>query len=391
MFAQWEPFGPEGIAANRLRFLLDNDNHWGICHDQGIFLYDQVSHVWTDYPADLPVIDAYYLNGEEILVILGCGSNSDGIYAFDPDNGEFTLIDWSDCPNFIAYDEILQRYYIGSHLGLWSSANGTDWNEIAIFNNMNIVDMAIYQNHIAVSQMDNLYSIWYSDDHGTSWTQSPAGSPMISDLGFDNYGMLYGIFPDMSYSSGLWSSQDWGETWDVEFWSVEMSCVGFDAMGYVFTGWGENAVGTEQGIARYDPVSGELLFINEGLTSLIINEIRINPMMSAIALFCCTEDGAYISFDYVGTTERSHFSPSACLEISPNPASGFIKIANHLPENEATILLYVCDLYGKKVMELKMEKGQGSLMADISGLPAGVYLMVMDTAEVRYCRKIVVE
>ena len=116
--ATWDPFGPDTITANKACFLLDFSNHWGVCHDQGIALYDQVSQTWTDYPSDLPVMDAYYWNGNEFLVIMGCGTDSDGIYTFDPGSGDFELVTYLECPNFIAYDDIIQKYYVGHHLGL---------------------------------------------------------------------------------------------------------------------------------------------------------------------------------------------------------------------------------------------------------------------------------
>ncbi len=375
--ATWEPFGPEGIRANKICFLLDNASHWGICHDHGIALYDHASQSWMDYPSNLPVMDAYYLNGNEFLVILGCGSYSDGVYTFNPQNGEFELVEFLECPNFIAYDEILQKYYIGHHSGLVTSSDGLVWNPVAGFNNMNIVSMAIYQNNIVLSQMDNIYSIWHSGDHGDSWTQSPAGVPMISDLCFDYNQKLFGIFPDQSYSSGLWSSDDFGWSWDVEFWSVNMSNVEIDAMGDVYVGWDENTMGSDEGIARYDMASGTYSFINDGLSSLVINDLCINPMMSAIALFCCTDSGAYITYDYLGMKENENPQRSGLLKVFPNPAKDVLHIV-YILENlgrNATVQIFSSD--GKMILESSFNKNKKQLNVNISGLSSGLYYIIV--------------
>jgi hypothetical protein len=376
-FSTWTPFGPEGIAANKICFLTDNANHWAICHDEGLYLYDHMTQSWTNYPSSIPVLDACYLDSDMIMVILGCGSNSDGIYALNPVNGEYVLIEFLDCPNFIIYDDIIQQYYIGHHIGLETSADGLSWTQVGIFNYMNIVAMDIYQNHYVVSRVDNLYAIWHSDDHGSTWVQSPAGSPMISCLGFDSYQKLYGIFPDESWSSGLWSSLDYGHTWEVEFWSINMNCVGFDALGSVFTGWGDNSGGMEEGIAHYDPLNGTLSFMNEGLSNLVINDICLNPVLSAIVLFCCTENGAYVSDDYVRVSEYPDLSGPAHLKIFPNPASHTVSIEYQLTDNDRQATLRIFQTDGRSVMTTDLGQQKGRVKLNISDYTPGIYHVIL--------------
>jgi hypothetical protein len=386
--ASWDPFGPDSLVANRICFNLDNFNHWGVCHDGGLCLYDLVSQTWTDHPTDMPVWDAHYLDGENILVIMGCGTDSDGIYSYNTDGDLFELKAYVECPNFIAYDEIIQKYYVGHHLGLVSSFDGTFWSPESTFENMSIVDMEIYQNHIVLSQLDNIFSVWHSSDHGNSWTQSPAGSPMISDLQFDHNQQLYGIFPDNSYSSGLWSSTDYGYTWDVEFWSVYMNCVGIDVFGDVYVGWGENFPGGEEGIARWDPDRDTLIFINEGLSSLVINEIRTNPAMSAIALFCCTDSGAYVSYDYfVGMEEMPERDDQLVLDIFPNPVMNEINLTYQLPVKNSKPAICVFTSNGKKIIESGLSEKEGRIILNVSRLPAGIYYVIIDEGEEPYCRR----
>jgi len=374
VLAIWEPYGPEGITANKITFLLDDNDHVGICHDEGIFLYNYNSGTWIDFPTDLPVHDAYYLNGEDILVIMGCGTDSDGIYSFSPETGEFTIIEFLECPYFIAFDEILQKYYTGHHLGLEISFDGLNWTPVSDFDGMSMVAMDIYQNHLVVSQMDNLYSIWHSDDHGNTWVRSPAGSPMISDLCFDYNQKLYGIFPDESWSSGLWSSTDYGYTWEVEFWSINMSCAGIDAMGDIITGWDYNPNGGDEGIAHYEPEGGTITFINEGLSNLVINDICINPAMSALALFCCTDSGAYVSYDYMDVPDTMTPTGKGYLEIFPNPASEILNVV--LPSGAPKVNIKVYNVLGQIVEDFNVEKSQVAI--SLGKYPRGIYYIGAD-------------
>jgi len=377
--AAWEPFGIEGITANKVSFLLDNNGLMGICHDAGIMFYDNNSGTWTDYSTDLPVIDAYYLNGEDIIVIMGCGTDSDGIYSFDPENGEYAIIEYLECPWFISHDDIIQQYYVGHHLGLATSSDGINWTPVDVLEGMNMVALDIAQNHLVVSQLDNIFSTWHSDDHGNSWTQTPGGTPMISDLCFDHNQKLYGIFPDESWSSGLWSSTDYGYTWEVEFWSVNLSCVGIDAMGDVFTGWDYNPSGGDEGIARYDPDGGGLTFINEGLSSLVINDICINPAMSALALFCCTDSGAFISYDYVEVTENPAIAGKETIKIFPNPASKYVHVAYSVSEDLAQTRCQIFQVDGKKVDEIELSEQEGILELKLEKFHPGIYLVEIGT------------
>ena len=211
LHASWNSFGPDGIAANKIRFVVDNQSHWVICHDEGIYVYDLVSQTWTNHATTLPVLDACYLDGTKILVIMGEGTFSDGIYSFDPASGVFEVIEWVLFPHFILYHDATTQFYVGHYGGLTTSPDGYNWTAVNTFQNKNMVAMAAYENHFALSEMDNLLGVWFSDDAGITWSAPVTGSPMISDMGFHNNGILYGIFPDSSFSSGLWSSPDFGE------------------------------------------------------------------------------------------------------------------------------------------------------------------------------------
>ena len=385
--ATWIPYGPEGIVANSICFGVNFQYQFAICHDEGISLYESATQEWTTFVSDLPVVDAFYLDGYKLLVILNHDSESDGIYTFDPDVGNFEVIEFIESPNFIYYDETLMVYYVGYRFGLMTSQDGYAWSQVEDLNNCNIVDMDAYQNHYVAAQLDNLYGVWYSNDAGSNWNAPSPGSPGINNLDFDNLGKLYGIFPDESWSSGLWSSSDFGETWEVEFWSVNMSCVGTDMMNSVFVGWDDNPTGTEEGIANYDPISGNLNFMNAGFNSLIINEISINPWMSAIALFCCTDSGAYINYNYVEVEDINSLQ-GTLFNICPNPADDYITICL----NDKQIMPLNCKIYdvtGKLVLTTMIVTDQSNRL-DISCLLPGAYYMKFSDGTENWIEKLIV-
>lgn len=389
-YASWTSFGPEGITANKIRFAVDNQSHMVICHDSGVYLYDLVSQTWTNHPATLPVLDACYLDGNKILVIMGEGTFSDGIYSFDPASGEFEIIEWVVFPHFICYDDDTDQFYIGHQAGLTTSPDGFTWTVVDPFINRNMVAMAAYQNHFVVSEMDNLLGVWFSDDSGVTWSAPTIGCPMISNLSFDFNGILYGIFPDSSYSSGLWSSADFGENWENEFYSLTMRCVGFDVQGWVLVGWHENPPLPQEGIAHYTPATGSLDFLNDGLPNLFINDICFNPSMSAIALFCCTDNGVYISYDYYLGVQEHSAEVSSTMIITPNPAHVMAAISYRIPEEEREAKLRIMDMSGSVVLVSSLEKSEGVVDFDCSSIPNGIYLVSITGLRSDVAKKLVV-
>ncbi len=390
VYASWDPIGPEGIRANKVCFAINNQSQWVICHDTGICIYDPGTQLWTSHPSTLPVLDASYLDGTKIMVIMGEGTFSDGIYAFNPASGEFEIIEWLPFPYFIFYSDDEELYYVGHHSGLMTSPDGYTWTAVDTFTNRGMEAMAAYQNHFVISEIDNLYGVWLSDDYGATWSSPTPGTPMISNLGFDNSGILYGIFPDSSYSSGLWSSSDYGETWENEFYSLNMSCVGFDAQDLVFVGWGENPPLPQEGIAQYTPGTGSLRFINEGLPDLIINDICHNPTMSAIALFCCTENAVYISYDYYLGVQEHPAEISATMIISPNPAHDVAAISYRIPVEEREATLRIMDISGSVIRMSALEKSVGVVYFDCSSISNGVYLISITGLKSDVAKKLVV-
>ncbi len=381
--AGWEPFSPEGIKANCIRFYVDNDNHW-LVGSYDIYLYQPNGQTWNSYFAICPVIDGSYIDGDNILLILSSHEwiMEDGIHYLDPSSGTVYALKYLTLPHFVRYDDAIGRYYTGHRNGLVYWEDIGNWHDMAFFDGLDIVNMEIYDGYYVVSQVGLEYNIYVSNDAGMSWVTAP-GAPMISDLEYDLNGKLFGVFPGESYSSGLWSSNDNGLTWSVEFWATGINCVGTDFMGNVFVGFGENAQPPYVGIARWDSLDQQLYFMNDGLTNLAINQITINPGMSAPALFCCTDTGVFINYNYVGTTEQAPCA-SAPLRLWPNPAGNRFFVEHDMT---GAIKAEIYSLNGRLIDHFMVDSQESSFEYPCSTVESGTYILLLDNGSKRIAVK----
>jgi len=373
----WQHFGPDNANITKICFGIVTQGHV-LCSNDGFYIYNYGTNTNEFYTyGGLPVAGAAYFSPDKIMVTMGDGSWSDGIYTFDLNTHQFEVLEWVVWPKFLHYQETNATWWVGSDWGgMWKSENGTDWAEVTDFLAKPCYAIASYGSNMVVGAISDLANIYWSDNNGQTWNASEI-CPGFPEMGFDSYGTLYGVFPGNSNSSGLWKSTDFGQTWQIEIYQDNMSTVGFDCFSNIFVGY------EEQGLAYYQPGQG-LTFLNEGLPGLHINKIQVNPTMSAPALFVSTSQGACFSLDYyVGMNDFQICKPNAV--ITPNPAHDFAKIAcdAHIQ------MITVFPLSGKKVMEKAGFETQELL--DISGLSKGVYLVKVDTNEGSTTQKLVVK
>lgn len=394
----WQSFCPDTIHANNICFGVGS---WKgvICSPGGMYLWEEDIQAWTFY-IGFTVTGAANYSESKILVAMGDGTYSDGIYTFDLETHQFEVVEWVITPTFLTIVPILDTvtgqlnnvYFTGSQWGgLFKSQDGLIWTEVPYFNGISCTAIDYYGEHLVVSEVSNIINIHWSDDYGATWHEATS-STLITDLKFNNAGELYGIFPDYSNSSGLYKSVDFGNNWEVEFWSDNMSSVGFDATGTIFVGW-DSLAGGNEGIAIYDPQAPPpgLTFLNNGLASTNINKILMNPMMSNIAIFCCTDSGVYMCNDYmVGEEEVSEKVKEP--EIFPNPLDGgrilHIKVQPSDRINEIEIYTSGGSLIYKTL--LPALKPSDLFELNLSAFNSGVYLIKIQDETKTIIRKFVI-
>lgn len=374
----WNPVGTVQMNATKICFGVTFSD-FVICADDGFYLYNISTHETAFYTYGLPVTGAAYLDAERILITMGDGSWSDGVWTFDLQTHLFEVVEWVVYPNFLFRDDLTGNYWVGSQWsGLYKSQDGLNWEEDINFTAKPCGTMTGYGEHLVVTAIADLSNIYWSDNSGETWNASEIFT-VISDMSFSPNGLLYGVFPDYSNSSGLWKSGDFGNTWQIEFYSDNMSAIGFDCFGNAFVGWKENL-----GIASYNPTAPPpgLTWLNEGLPNLNINKIQINPTMSAPALFVCTDAGVYFSQDYwlgIDEIQQDRFL------VSPNPATENLTIKSETRMNNLKLL----SISGKQILSMKINTNQQQL--DVSHLDAGIFLLEIEAEGRFFVKKLVVE
>lgn len=388
----WQSYCPSTIHANNVCFGVGS---WKgvICSPDGMYLWEEDIQEWTYYTYGLPVIGAVNLNATQILVAMGCGTYSDGIYTFDLETHQFDVVEWFYKPAFLKYYDYNGSYFVGlEENGLYISTDGIDWNNVEYFDTISCQSMDFFGEQIIVSSgVYGFPCIYFSGDAGFSWNISINAGGFIN-VKFNNSGIAYSILPGMSQSAGIHFSTDYGFSWAAFYWEFFINALGIDAMGNVFLGW-DNGWGIAMINNPYPYPYPELIFLNEGLPNLNINEITINPAMSAIAIFCCTDAGVYMSNDYM-VGENENPAEAQKINIFPNPVSDQTSISINLPEITGIhFTISILNNCGIKVDEINFKNTSlpnQKVNWNKDNLPSGIYFLVVRTKNETLTEKFII-
>jgi len=392
----WENFGPEGIKANNLCiFYYSSYVHSLICVDTGMYIRtDAWVPNWEYF--DIPAKDASLLNEETLLIIISEGSYSDGICSFNVQSHDYVNIDFCPNPNFIKNNEYDGSFYVGYEGGLLKSEDGSTWTEVDYFIGKNCLGMEFSYDHIIVNVIGNRTHLYLSDDNGDTWQEASNSPGGISDMIYFGGTEFYGIFPDNSYSSGLWHSADYGDNWENSFYSTNMSAIcNVCFSDKLLLGW--EVYGKDyEGIAVYDPDTPPpgLTFINEGLPNTNINKICYEALLcSGGIIYVATDEGVFACWDYfVGIDEHSGQTQS--LDIFPNPVTDQTTIKINLTESSVTNnSIQIYNNEGLKVDEIKIAQilsGGIEINWDKGNLPSGIYFIAIKTKNENLSKKFII-
>jgi len=383
----WTPFGPPGVHANDIVFNVGANNITVVCANDGLHLNNGGPN-WDYYTTGgLPVKGAATFNDTSFIFIMGDGSWSDGIYLFSLVSLQHHVLEWAYFPEFIYHSQFNDYYYVGYFYGVLFSDDGINWIELPYFDNKHCVSMDCSYDNYVISELSNIYDIHYSGDAGKNW--QPANCPyIISDLRFKCTGELYGIFPDFSNSSGLYSSPDYGQSWDLEAYSDNMSTVGYDAVGNIFIGW-ESTAGAQEGVAIYNTLSKTFDFVNLGLPNKNINKFRYDPTMSSIANFACTDSGVYIIQSYIVDIEEQ-LAHNNEISVFPNPFTEKTTIEINTPDSDQNSNLEVYNSNGVLVRSFCIKPDENLIQFHRDDLKSGVYFMKWGNSVNSACTRIII-
>jgi len=391
----WNSYGPSGIIAYNICFNVGPQNYTVICTSNGICVSDGTGSLWNSYTSiGLPVWEAVPFDNSNILLVMGDSNSTSGIYKFNFVTNQFFLIKQVIYPTFIKYCTSNQMFYVGTvGGGLMSSPDGLNWNPVPYFGSQSVVSMDFFNNHFVVSEGFQLNPIYCSSDTGKTW--NPGYGHYLTYIAFHPNGKLYGFVP-ISNSGSIRESSDFGQSWNVLYWSQFISTIGFDVLGNVMVGWKSPSPSwIDHGIAKYDTSLHSMVFYNEGLPNFNINKITFNPLLSSITLFCCTDSGVYFSHDYwTGMDKRNTLSGKITINNYPNPCSTQTNIEFDLPGNIGyPVKLSVYNYSGSIIKEeiyLSNDLKRPIIQLSTADFPPGVYFYRIQAGKYDITKKLMV-
>jgi len=378
----WDPLAPDSANITRFAFGVGLP-YFVMCSDDGMYLYNYSTQECEFYNYGLPVKGAAWYSFDKMLLVMGDGSYSDGIWTFDFNTHEFEVVEWYPNPNFLIFDDFNNTWWAGFQFGgIMKSSDGSNWEEVPYFDGRSPYCMDYYGEKLVVSEVSNIYGVHYSGDGGETWQETTGPDLMISDMDFDGNGVLLGVMPGPSFSSGIWKSEDFGESWEVLFYAWGLSSVCHEVFGDLFVGWEET-----WGIARYVPnvPPTEFIYLNEGLSSTNINSIQVNPTMSAPAIFVATDQGAYMCYDYMVGVNEPEYAHEIQIGLFPNPARDKIFIECETEINS----LKIFNASTKLIFEQSYKGNQ--LIVDVSLFSPGIYFFEVTALSGKLVRKILIQ
>ena len=388
----WEPYGPEGIKANKLCFFEYNDINAVICIDTGMFVINSIGgmdYVYYSY-TKMKVVEAvsagFGMDSDSVFLIMSDGSWSDGIYSFNGSTGLFAPLHFCYSPNFIV--KAFDKYFVGYNDGLLMSEDGIIWNNIPFFDGITCIDMATNYEDFIVTTNSETNNTYLSNGDLNTWNQLTSDHiTELSDCNMFNNFEFYGIIEGATVNSGFYHLDVDGSSWNNVFYSDYLNAVGTDNGGCPFVGWYQG-VEPYIGIAKCYP---ELTFLNDGLPNLNIHAITAPVIWGATVVYCCTDNGIYSRVLSVGVSENTKIEN---INIYPNPVSSemFIKLNSAEPiDNIKTIT--ILNNQGEIVDNLNYEN-QYSNEIEINwnkgNLPSGVYYLVIKTGKEQISEKFII-
>ncbi|MDD4667063.1 MAG: T9SS type A sorting domain-containing protein [Candidatus Cloacimonetes bacterium] len=371
------PFGPEADHIYFANF-QDSPVSMGIRIGDSNKLVIQENGYFVEYVPpmiNLDLVGSCLLNESTLLVAMGCGSYSDGVYNFDLNTHQWELNEWFIWPNFVKHCPENGKYYVGERDGLFESTDGTTWSRITALGSDACTSLAWHDQHMICNIGNNVF---ISDNAGQTWQET--GMVLLEKFRFTSMGVLYGIMDDLSDSDGLWCSYDYGANWEVVFYCSCLSAVGPDYDGLIPIAW-------------YQPFSREsfLALLNSSHELNFLNHINLDsgiynldgfPLVNTSSFYVLLDSECYYITNFGPVSNENQLSPDLQMhmEIFPNPARTdcSIKLKG---EAEIPELINVYNLKGQLVRRIPLNgksETQWNLLSDNGHrLPAGIYIMHM--------------
>lgn len=374
------PYGPDAAIVYHANFQDVPSAVAGTDLDGHICLYLDAGTVWIPHPhwiSGLPVTGILKLNDNTMMVTLGAGTYSDGLYDLNLSTQEWTVNDWFVWPAFILRCAANDQYYLGEITGLNHSANGSDWTHISALGQQSCTAFAGFGGHLVTNNGNIVY---YSDDAGLSWQQS--SMPNLSGFRFASSGDLYAFMAVESDSDGLWRSHDFGATWELVFYSSNLCAIGPDFEGALPLGWNQaNENGNYLELLLPD---GQRTPFNHPALNSGVRQLELFPLVNTPAFFVVNAAGLHFVTNFSGVENDEDLIPvpdPLRVTLHPNPAASFVNLVFE-GKTPAVVELSLYDLRGRKLYSRSgLAVHDNRLGQSLPALPNGIYLLKIDAGD----------
>jgi hypothetical protein len=383
-FTSWQPFGPEGINALKMRFLYTEDliTRPVILIDTGFYL--EVDSQWEFYSFHTPDIE--YVDDQHVFVVNSAGSYSDGLYRLDIQTHESEVVHYCLNPAFIR--KIGNTYYLGYEGGLQKSSDGLTWTAVEYFDAKNCTFIStsyypplIFEEKILIGTDETIDNTYISDNGGSEWYQIYGDLRIVAATYSASASCFYANTAPDSQLNGFFQSNS--SSWDNIFFSENLNTVGRDNTGDVFLGW-ISETGEQKGVAKYN--NPGLTFYNELLPDFHINNLSSTPdLVCGAIIYCCTPSGVYRGDIETGITAIESADKSYSLS---NPMiDNVLHIVNNSDKYINFIEIYT--LSGRLVQKAAYHTNANIIDISLPLLTQGTYICNISTENGNQIRKFV--
>jgi hypothetical protein len=293
------------------------------------------------------------------------------------------LVDFIINPNFIHYSG--SQYFIGTQDGLSTSDDGLIWDDY--YDIMNVVDIATIGQLWLVYIGEGGTYIHKTTDGGNTWIWGQQFSDQVATDVFNHNGEIYLAIGGNTTSSGLYKSSDMGDSYYKMSNAPSINTIFY--FGDLFAGW-DNPSGSYQGIAKWNSLSENFDFFNQGLPNKNINHIGYNPYINCPNIIACTDQGAYMKCAPFINSQEINGHENDIFTVSPNP---FSKEAHFSMSKgvHSPVHVKVYDITGKEkhAIVLGEKNDVQKVNRQLISLQNGMYLLKVKANGITQTRKLI--
>jgi len=157
----WVSYGNSDNKIYNAYFHIDSPAINVLSADGGIIV--NRDGIWTEYSIGFsePVLDVDLLEQDHLLLIVGGGQPTDGVFSFNLDTSDFdSLLSIAD-PSFLLKNETNGYFYAGASNGLYKSWDGRHWVDDLTLTSLDCNSMAYLGGNFTLATSDGVYLLAY--------------------------------------------------------------------------------------------------------------------------------------------------------------------------------------------------------------------------------------